>query len=463
MNETSAPTRRALQPSALAQRSKSIRFPILLLAFAAAFISSLAARDAVAATIYVTTTKQKISGTGGCSLQEAIWGSRLHLSAAIAHYDGFGNATAVATQCTAGTGDDVIVLPNKATLSMTCWVQDGDNSMGPSATPMITSKVTIQGNGATLRLAPSIDPIQRYFPCNGLDGLTSVPVGMRVFSINDTGHLELHDVRISDFVAKGGDGGEGSGGGGLGAGGAIYVQGGGVAVFNSTFDGNGAVGGNGGAKVDRGDTLGGGGGGGLGGDGGDEFPALVTAVFSAGAGGGGARGAGEGNLGNDGGGGGGTVLDDAVNAGGFDGFDCGGNGGSSGSDNGGDQGAGGNGGSATCPGGGGGGGGSACSEVATAATAPTAAAVAEAREAAVTAEAAALAAAVAPASRAPSAARMAATAASAVVVAARPTATSREAAIPAAAATSEGTPMRSRVAAAAVSAARSSMTAAASS
>ncbi|HEU5479130.1 MAG TPA: hypothetical protein VFU90_04815, partial [Candidatus Tumulicola sp.] len=45
------------------------------------FASLLARRDAAAATIFVTTTQQKISDSGGCSLQEAIWASRLQLSA----------------------------------------------------------------------------------------------------------------------------------------------------------------------------------------------------------------------------------------------------------------------------------------------------------------------------------------------------------------------------------------------
>ena len=324
------------------------RAGVLSILACAAFASLLDSTDTGAATIFVTSTQQKISSSGGCSLQEAIWASRLRLSAAIAGYDDAGNATVVNTQCAAGTGDDVIVLPSKATLSMTCWVQDADNFMGPTATPMITSRITIQGYGATLVLAAP-DPVQHaYWPCNQSFSLYSLPAGVRLFSVNGSGHLELHDVRVTGFLAQGGDGGFGSGGGGLGAGGGVYLQGGALTVFNSTFDDNGAVGGNGGAKG-SGDTGGGGGGGGLAGAGGGEVSCFTTRLFAGGGGGGGARGAGGSSVCEIGGGGGGTTFDAPYNDGAFD---CGANGGHSS-----DLGGGDNGGNATCPGGGGGGGG----------------------------------------------------------------------------------------------------------
>lgn len=312
------------------------------------FASLLARRDAAAATIFVTTTQQKISDSGGCSLQEAIWASRLQLSAAIAGYDDNGNATTVATQCTAGTGDDVIVLPSKATLSMTCWTQDADNYMGPTATPMITSRITIQGYGATLALAPP-DPVQHaYWPCQQSFIVYGLAPGVRLFSVGGGGQLQLQDVRVTGFLARGGDGGFGSGGGGLGAGGAIYLQGGALAVLNSTFDNNGAVGGNGGDKG-SGDTGGGGGGGGLSGAGGEENSCFTAKVLAGGGGGGGARGFGGFSVCETGGGGGGTLMDAPYNAGAFA---CGANGGNRSDPGGGDSG-----GSAPCAGGGGGGGG----------------------------------------------------------------------------------------------------------
>lgn len=336
----------------LATMRRSRLLPILGFA---ALACMPAVEPVTAATIFVTTTQQKISDSGGCSLQEAIWASRLHQSVAISGYRmnndyGYDSTEYVSTQCTAGSGNDVIVLPSKATLSMTCWIQDADNYMGPTATPMITSHVVIQGYGATLELAAP-DPVQHaYWPCQQSFSLSSLPAGVRLFSVGSAGHLELHDVRLTGFLAQGGDGGFGGGGGGLGAGGAIYLQGGGLDVFNSTFDNNGAVGGNGGDKT-GGDTPGGAGGGGLGGFGGsvDLFARNVDGhgeYIGGGSGGGGARGAGSGFAN---GGGGGTVFDAPYGEGAFD---CGANGGHDSDFGGGD-----NGGDAPCAGGGGGGGG----------------------------------------------------------------------------------------------------------
>ncbi|MGO9590429.1 MAG: choice-of-anchor Q domain-containing protein [Candidatus Acidiferrales bacterium] len=139
----------------------------------------------------------------------------------------------------------------------------------------------------------------------------------------------------------------------MGAGGAIYVQGGGLGIQFSTFDGNGAVGGNG-SGFDR---AAGGGGGGLSGNGGnagiDSAPCCTDYV--GGGGGGGSRGDG-GTGGGLGGGGGGTVTDGFspdISSGLTDGgFNCGGFGGTGSgvpfSDNDGHSGF--------CPGGGGGGG-----------------------------------------------------------------------------------------------------------
>lgn len=177
--------------------------------------------------------------------------------------------------------------------------------------------------------------------------------------VSGTGVLDLEAVHIKGFRIKGGDGACG-GGGGLGAGGAIYVGAAGdsgvpsLAVENSTFDSNFAIGGNGSgssALSCHGDSenSGGGGGGGLSGHGGS------TDFGTAGGGGGGSRG--NGGAGRDpntlealgGGGGGGTIFDggDSTPTGGSGAYLCGGSGG--GHQNHGHP--------ATCPGGGGGGGG----------------------------------------------------------------------------------------------------------
>jgi hypothetical protein len=305
-------------------------------------------RTAAANTIYVTTTTQKISSTGGCSLQEAIYAANFHLSVAIASYSYETHVpNVVSTQCAPGSGDDVIILPANALFQLHCSIEDADNAMGPTATPMITSKVRIEGNGSTLQNYPG-NP-----DCPGMFGFGS---GFRLFAVGSTGFLDLRNACVKDFLARGGDGVHG-GGGGMGAGGAIYVQGGGLVVSASTFEANGAIGGAGGGKG-FGHTGGGGGGGGISGRGGfpEDFDNPIGGFASGGGGGGGSRGnGGNGKYLGPGGGGGGTVFAGFF-FGSTGGFDCGGAGGSgAGNDFPGSFGSAGH--DAPCPGGGGGGGG----------------------------------------------------------------------------------------------------------
>jgi hypothetical protein len=107
-------------------------------------------------------------------------------------------------------------------------VADTLNPAGPTATPVITTNITIEANGAELLW------------------VGSQPA--RAFTVESTGHLTIRNAYIKGFHVKGGNGTRG-GGGGLGAGGAIFVKGGGLVIENSTFESNGAVGGNGSANV----------------------------------------------------------------------------------------------------------------------------------------------------------------------------------------------------------------------
>ena len=327
-----------------------------------------------AAIIYVTTLTDKISNSGGCSFKEAVYSSLLQSNTAIASYnDAFAEnpntPVFVTTQCVPGTGNDIIVLPPGQVLQITIPVEDMSNATGPTATPLITSSITIEGYGATIQWVPALcgSPDDGQPPCTDSQGpdyplQTSATYYSRLFAVGSTGSLTLHNVYIKGFLAQGGNGANG-GGGGMGAGGAVYVQGGSLFVENSTFDGNGAVGGNGGGQG-PGDTGGGGGGGGLGGTGGGD-DCTATPHFDTGGGGGG--GVGDGSVGtcsgplqgaSPGGGGGGTVFgvqntfpipNDQQG-----GFSCGGNGGATASLNG--EGSGQSGQNAPCPGGGGGGG-----------------------------------------------------------------------------------------------------------
>src|SRR5260370_20787353 len=65
-----------------------------------------------AAVIFVTTLDDKISTTGGCSLQEAIYSANFDNNTAIASYDPQTNApNIITTQCAPASGDDRIIIP----------------------------------------------------------------------------------------------------------------------------------------------------------------------------------------------------------------------------------------------------------------------------------------------------------------------------------------------------------------
>ena len=326
-------------------RNRAITVAALLMA-----VVALAQRSGAATNlIHVTTTAQGDTrglGPNGivmCSLAEAIYAANTQTNQALD-----ASSQPYTSACETGTGNDTIVLQN-TTYLMSDFVHAIQHSRyGPAATPVITSMITIQGNGATIQRAPG-SPNMRAFMV-GFDQTDLNPGGTPDLH-SGWGNLTLQNVTVQGFTVKGGDGGAAGGGGGMGAGGAVYVDGSGssnvgLTVVNSTFTGNGATGGNGGAQVG---SLGGGGGG-LAGNGGN---------------GGGSGGGGGGSFGNGGaggglgGGGGGTDSsgqDGIVNNsnGGGAGF-CGGTGGTSGLDS--ILGNGGNGNNAACPGGGGGGGG----------------------------------------------------------------------------------------------------------
>ncbi len=302
-------------------------------------IFGLAQSGAAQAVIFVTTTQQGITGPSSCSLQEAIYSAEFATNKAINSTD---PDSYYITGCVPGTGNgDTIVLPSDAVLSFSqFWDGDAHNIYGPTATPVIFTNIIIDGNYSTLQWTGT-----------GNSRLFAIGVVKVANFGSGTGSLTLRNVYIKGFHVKGGNGGSGGGGGGLGAGGAIYVNDGALTVEDSTFDGNGAVGGagNGTTSVTEGPAVSGGGGG-LSGNGG-------IGSLANGGGGGGSRGNGGSgtpvsNIGpaGGGGGGGGTVFsggNGTLLSAGLGGYLCGGDGGDVGDD----------GHVAKCAGGGGGGGG----------------------------------------------------------------------------------------------------------
>jgi len=109
----------------------------------AALLLALGQDVATAATITVTTNDPRIIADGQCSLVEAIINAN--------------NDAATHPDCAAGTGGDTIVLPENANVTLSnpyvalYTTPIGTTVSGtPLGLPLITSQMTIEGNGATI-------------------------------------------------------------------------------------------------------------------------------------------------------------------------------------------------------------------------------------------------------------------------------------------------------------------------
>ena len=155
--------------------------------------------------IVVTSLDDKTSTSGGCSLKEAISSSNFQNNIAIDSIDvSTSMPHIVTTQCVPGTGDDTILVPSGAVIQLNNIAAETEDPFGFSATPMITSNITIEANGALFEWA----------------GIGAA----RLFTVASTGNLTIRNAHIKGFIAHGGIGDSG-GGGGAGLGGAIFVKG----------------------------------------------------------------------------------------------------------------------------------------------------------------------------------------------------------------------------------------------
>ncbi|TMA93627.1 MAG: hypothetical protein E6J74_18120 [Deltaproteobacteria bacterium] len=168
----------SLQSSTLQQKlARSLAGAALLLALWQGMAS--------AATITVTTKDSRVRPDGQCSLIEAI----VNANADAAFF----------SDCEPGSGPDTIVLPTKGNVSVRAQY---DNTYGPTGLPLITSQITIEGNGARIRG----------------QGNT-----FRLFAVGNSGDLALQNVNLS--------GGSSFNGGGVFNNGTLTIQ-------DSTISGN---------------------------------------------------------------------------------------------------------------------------------------------------------------------------------------------------------------------------------
>ncbi len=202
---------------------------------------------APAATITVTNGTSTIANGDGCSLPEAI------INANADNQSG-------STDCTAGSGADIIDLQTNVTLTAVNNTTDGNNGL-----PLVTSAITIEGNGNFI-LRPFLSPAFRILAVASGANLTlnsarvlggaassgfPFPVG-NGGGIHNRGALTVSNSTLSGNTAASEGGGifnsfSGTatvsnstlyGNGATGRGGGIYNANGTLAVSNSTLSGN---------------------------------------------------------------------------------------------------------------------------------------------------------------------------------------------------------------------------------
>ena len=184
----------------------------------AALLLALGQGVGAAATITVTTTNPNIAADGQCSLIEAIVNAN--------------NDAATFPDCPAGSGADTIVLPANANLTLSAVF--GNTYGHPVGLPLITSRITIEGNGATIARqgnAPAFGLIFVKGNSFGSPGGTPGDLTLRSLTLAggssfgglwSTGTLTINDSTISGNTGTG----------------ISNSPGGTLTIVNSTISGN---------------------------------------------------------------------------------------------------------------------------------------------------------------------------------------------------------------------------------
>jgi hypothetical protein len=180
--------------------------PTCVVPFLSAALAAVAAPPvASAAVITVTTTAASPGSSGDCTLGEAVTAAETN--------------TAV-DACTAGSGADTISL-----LAGTYTLVSGTTTAAGVSAFVVTTAITIQGNGAALTRNPATN-------------------NLRFFEVTSTGVLSLQGLSLTNGRAVGVTGTTGFGGG-PGQGGAIHNAGS-LTLTSTNLQGNQAQGGTGG-------------------------------------------------------------------------------------------------------------------------------------------------------------------------------------------------------------------------
>jgi hypothetical protein len=256
----------AILPEYLQQGGRRLQHRMAWTLAGAALLLALGQGVAAAATITVTTNDPNIVADGQCSLIEAIVNAN--------------NDAATHADCAAGSGADTIFLPANANVTLSAVYGLTYGQFGnPIGLPPITSRITIEGNGATVARQASapafgLMAVRGNFPQPPTPGdltLQNVTLsgGSSFGGLFNNGTLSIKNSIISGNTGRGIVSGgtlsienstiSGNTGGGVSnsyvlnitnstisantahfSGGGIYNNGGRVTITNSTISGNSA-------------------------------------------------------------------------------------------------------------------------------------------------------------------------------------------------------------------------------
>jgi FG-GAP-like repeat len=217
----------------------------------AALLLALGQGVGAAATITVTTNNPNIASDGQCSLIEAI--------------NNANDDAATFPDCAAGNGADTIVLPANANLTLSTVDNTTFGPLIPNGLPTINSRITIEGNGATIARqgsAPAfnliivsgdltLESLTLSGGSNGVFNLGTLSINNSTVSGNQRGVSNFGTLSIKNSTISGNTGGGISNfyatltienstiSGNVGdQGGGISNISGGVTITNSTISGN---------------------------------------------------------------------------------------------------------------------------------------------------------------------------------------------------------------------------------
>jgi len=139
---------------------------------------------------------QRVGGSG-CSLVEAIYSANFDDNKAI---DSTNPDHFITTECVKGTGDDTIVLPSGAVFLMGRIIDDEHNPMGPTATPIVFSNITIEGNGSRLEHISNGVNYRLFSVGNASVEITSN--GSPTTVVSGTGNLTIRNAQPSRASAN---------------------------------------------------------------------------------------------------------------------------------------------------------------------------------------------------------------------------------------------------------------------